>query len=64
MRTVSAFSDGVWLIFLFGYFIFYAAIIFVLSLKTTERKVIAVSVIYAVPILMNVFARAVMGWRY
>jgi len=64
VRTVSAFSDGVWLIFLFGYFIFYAAIIFVLSLKTTERKVIAVSVIYAVPILMNVFARAVMGWRY
>ena len=55
---------GVWLIFLFGYFIFYAAIIVVLSLKTTAKKVLAVSAIFAVPILMNVFARAVMGWKY
>ena len=55
---------GIWLIFLFGYFTFYAAIILVLSLKTNSKKVLAVSLIYAVPILMNVFARAVLGWRY
>ena len=57
-------SGGIWLIFLFGYFHFYVAIILVLSLKKTSKKVLAVSLIYAVPILMNVFARAVMGWRY
>jgi len=55
---------GVWLIFLFGYFIFYVGVIVVLSLKTTAKKVLAVSLIYAVPILMNAIARAVMGWRY
>ena len=55
---------GIWLIFLFGYFTFYAAIILVLSLKTNPKKVLAVSLIYAVPILMNVFTRAVLGWRY
>lgn len=55
---------GIWLIFLLGYFIFYVAVILVLSLKTTSKKALAVSLIYAVPILMNLFARAVMGWRY
>ena len=55
---------GVWLIFLLGYFTFYAAIILVLGLKKNSRKVLAVSLIYAVPVVMNVFARAVMGWRY
>ncbi len=55
---------GVWLIFLFGYLIFYVGVIVVLSLKTTAKKILAVSLIYAVPILMNIFARAVLGWRY
>ena len=55
---------GVWLIFLFGYLIFYVGVIVVLTLKTTPKKILAVSLIYAVPILMNVFARAVLGWRY
>ncbi len=55
---------GIWLIFLLGYFIFYVAVILVLSLKTISKKVLAVSLIYAVPLLMNLFARAVMGWRY
>jgi hypothetical protein len=55
---------GIWLIFLFGYLTFYVAVILVLSLKKTSRKVLAVSLIYALPILMNFFARAIMGWRY
>jgi hypothetical protein len=55
---------GIWLIFLFGYFEFYVAVILVLSLKRTARKVLAVSLIYAVPILMNVVTRAFLGWRY
>ena len=55
---------GIWLIFLIGYFHFYLAIILVLKLKTTARRFAAVAGIYAVPILMNIFARAVLGWRY
>jgi hypothetical protein len=55
---------GIWLIFVFGYFYFYAAIIFVLGLKKRSKQVLAVALIYAVPILMNVVARAFLGWNY
>ena len=55
---------GVWLIFVFGYFYFYVAIILVLGLKKRSKQVLAVAIIYAVPILMNVIARAGLGWRY
>jgi hypothetical protein len=55
---------GIWLIFLIGYFHFYAAIILVLSIKKKSGRWLAVSVIYAVPILMNVVARVFLGWRY
>ncbi len=47
-----------------GYFEFYVAIILVLKLKTRARKITAISLIYAVPILMNIFGKAVMHWRY
>ena len=55
---------GIWLIFLFGYFEFYAAIIFVLGLKTRARRVLAVALIYAVPVLMNIVGFGLLGWRY
>ncbi len=55
---------GIWLIFVFGYFYFYAAIIFVLGLKKRSRQVLAVAAIYAVPVLMNVVARVFLGWNY
>lgn len=55
---------GVWLIFLFGYFLFYVAVILVLGLKSNRRKVIAVSIIYAIAILMNVVAFGFLGWYY
>jgi len=55
---------GIGLIFLIGYFEFYVAIILVLKLKTTARRFAAVAAIFAVPILMNIFARVVLGWRY
>jgi len=55
---------GIGLIFLIGYFHFYVAIILVLKLKTTARRFAAVGAIYAVPVLMNIFARAVLGWIY
>lgn len=55
---------GIWLIFLFGYFEFYAAIIFVLGLKKRARQVLAVALICAVPVLMNIVGFGLLGWRY
>ena len=55
---------GIWLIFLLGYFIFFAAIIGVLSLKTHRARIIAISTIYAVAILANVVAMGLLGWQY
>lgn len=55
---------GVWLIFLFGYFHFFAGSIFVISRKTTRSKVIVLGVIYLVPVLMNIFGYCIMGWNY
>ena len=55
---------GIWLIFFFGYFHFYVAIIMVLSLKTHRAKLTAVSSLYAVAVLMNIYGLGVMGWVY
>lgn len=55
---------GVWLIFLFGYFHFYVAIIIVLSLNSHRAKIIAVGSLYAIAVLMNVFGMGIMGWTY
>jgi len=55
---------GIWLIFLIGYFHFYVAVILVLSIKRQAKRILAVSLIYAVPILMNIFGKAIMHWRY
>ena len=55
---------GVWLIFFFGYFHFFCAIILVISLKTMKNKIITMSVIYAVPIIMNILAFGFLGWNY
>ena len=55
---------GVWLIFLIGYFEFFAAINFVLGLWSPGRRIRAIGVIYAVPVLMNVIGFGVLGWKY
>jgi hypothetical protein len=55
---------GVWLIFFLGYFIFFAAAILVISLKTMKAKLTTVGIIFAVPILMNVLALGFWGWQY
>lgn len=55
---------GIWLIFVFGYFEFFAAINLVLGLKNVRRRVTVIAIIYAVPVVMNVFAFAIMRWRY
>mgnify|MGYP000297791995 FL=1 len=54
---------GVWLIALFGYFIFFAGAAILLSMKKLKSKIVFVSVIYAVPIVMNVIG-ASLGWVY
>ena len=55
---------GIWLIFVLGYFIFFCAAILVISLKTLKSKIITVGMIYAVPILMNILALGLWGWKY
>jgi hypothetical protein len=55
---------GIWLIFFFGYFHFFCAIILVISLKSMKSKIITLSIIYAVPAIMNILAFGVFGWNY
>ena len=54
---------GIWIIFLLGYFYWFAAINFMLEMKTMKNKLIFVGVIYAVPIFLNVLA-AILGFTY
>jgi hypothetical protein len=55
---------GIWLILVFGYFEFFAAVNLVIALKTNRAKLAAVGIIYAVPVLMNVIEMGILGWRY
>ena len=55
---------GVWLIFLFGYFHFYVAIIIVIGMESDKSKIITIAAIYTIAILMNVFGLGLMGWVY
>jgi len=55
---------GIWLIFLFGYFHFYVAIIIMLSMKSIKAKIIFVSCLYAIAIAANVIGLGILGWVY
>ena len=55
---------GIWLIFFFGYFHFFCAIILVISLKTMKNKIKTLVIIYAVPTIMNILAFGFLGWNY
>ena len=55
---------GVWLIFFFGYFHFYVAMIIVIGMKSDRNKIITISSIYALAVVMNVVGLGVMGWVY
>jgi hypothetical protein len=55
---------GVWLIFFLGYFHFYVATIFVLSLKTNRAKALAVSSLYGIAVVANVVCLGFLGWVY
>jgi len=55
--------EGVWLIFIIGYFIFFLGALIMISLKKMKNKLTMLGLIYAVPIAMNVIA-GILGWRY
>ena len=55
---------GVWLIFFCGYFHFFFFANIVIGLSTIKKKIIAVGIIYAVPIIMNIIALGFLGWMY
>jgi hypothetical protein len=60
MRSFS----GVWLIFLFGYFHFFCAAILMIHLKTMKAKTTMLAIVYSVPVLMNIIAMGILGWKY
>jgi len=55
---------GLWLIFIFGYFEFFVAAIFVLSRPTMKGRLAVIAVIYAVPVLMNIIGLGILGFTY
>jgi hypothetical protein len=55
---------GIWLIFLFGYFHFFVAIIFMLSRKKTKSKLIFIGTLYAIAIVMNIIGLGFLGFKY
>jgi hypothetical protein len=55
---------GIWLIFLFGYFEFFVAIIFMLSRKTMKGKLIFISTLYAIAIAGNIIGLGFLGFIY
>ncbi|MCE5282281.1 MAG: hypothetical protein LLG93_09300 [Deltaproteobacteria bacterium] len=55
---------GIWLIFLVGYFPFFAAANLVIARKTNHRKLGAIGLIYSVPILMNLIGKGIFHWAY
>ena len=55
---------GIWLIFLFGYFHFFCAIILVISMKSMKNQIITLCIIYTVPAVMNILAFGFFGWNY
>ena len=55
---------GVWLIFLFGYFHFFVAIIFVLHLRSHRAKAAFVGSLYLLAAVVNTVALGALGWVY
>lgn len=55
--------EGVWLIFLIGYFIFYLGALIIISMKKMKSKLTMLGIIYAVPVIMNIIA-CLLGWTY
>ncbi|MEW6364202.1 MAG: hypothetical protein AB1714_06140 [Acidobacteriota bacterium] len=55
---------GVWLIFLLGYFIFFAAVILVTGMRSNRGKLLVIGTIYGVAVMMNILGMGAFGWVY
>ena len=55
---------GIWLIFLFGYFHFFVAIIFMLSRRSNKGKIIFISALYAIAVVLNIVGIGILGFIY
>ena len=55
---------GIILIFFLGYFHFFVAVILVIQLKDDKQKKMAIGVIYAIAIILNVIFMGILGWVY
>jgi hypothetical protein len=55
---------GIWLIFLFGYFHFYAAIIGILAIKSYKTRALILAGLYGGTLLANIIFTRVLGWIY
>jgi hypothetical protein len=55
---------GVWLVFFFGYFHLYVAMIIVIGMKSDRNKIITISRFYGLAVGMNIFGIGLMGWVY
>lgn len=55
---------GLGLIFLLGYFPFFGGCAIMAGLKRMKSKLIMLSIIYAVPIAMNILAFGIFDWHY
>ena len=55
---------GIWLIFLIGYFWFFAVTKYVIELDSVKKKLIVIGILYGTATVMNITARWVLGWIY
>lgn len=55
---------GIWLIFLIGYFPFFAAIILVIQMKDDKKKKFTIGIIYLIAIVMNIIGFIILGFIY
>ncbi len=55
---------GIWLIFFIGYFPFFAGVNIITGMKNDKNKKIALAIIYAIPITLNVIFLGILGWVY
>ncbi len=55
---------GIWLIYVFGYLEFFVGALLVIGMKTNRSKVKAVSIVWAVPIIINIICLGFLGFTY
>ena len=59
----NASFQGIWLILIVVYFIFFAGALVMISLKKMKNKLMMLGIVYAGPVIMNVIG-GLLGWVY